>query len=124
MQGRISCEIPNNNIHKFEGNMTLAVGSGEQKKIPLSVENIMLRGCSVKNSEWAEGIVVFAGHDTKIMQNSAKSVYKTSALEHKTNLAIIVILSLQFILATTASICGTLMEKNIVTNVTYYLRSV
>lgn len=54
----------------------------------------MLRGCSVKNSEWAEGIVVFAGHDTKIMQNSAKSVYKTSALEHKTNLAIIVILSL------------------------------
>lgn len=118
MEGNITCEMPNNNIHKYEGNMTLKT-AGEEHKIPLSADNIILRGCSIKNSEFAEGIVVFAGHDTKIMQNSAKSVYKMSDLELKTNIAIVVILSLQFVLATTASIFGTLMEKNLVTNFTY-----
>lgn len=67
--GEIGCELPNNNLNKFEGN--IALRASEMKKIPLNVSNVVLRGCSLKNTEWARGVVVFTGHDTKLMMNSA-----------------------------------------------------
>ena len=62
-------------------------------------------------------MVIFTGHDTKIMQNSAKAVYKMSELEKNTNLCILVILSLQLILSITASAIGCTLEMTVLNNV-------
>lgn len=59
----------------------------------------MLRGCSLKNTEYIYGLTVFTGHDTKIMQNSAKSKYKLSNLEKLTNKSILLILLVQVVFA-------------------------
>ena len=32
----------------------------------------LVQGCKLRNTEWAYGVVVFAGHETKLMQNSGK----------------------------------------------------
>lgn len=88
MNGTIKCEVPNNAIYKFEGQF-LQQGSDA---IPLSSDNIILRGCSLRNTEYVYGIVVFSGHDTKIMMNSMAAKYKFSGLEKYTNYAIIVVL--------------------------------
>jgi phospholipid-transporting ATPase len=31
---------------------------------------MVLRGCSLKNTDWIEGVIIFTGHETKLMQNS------------------------------------------------------
>lgn len=62
----IYCEKPNNAIYKFEGYMELQ----NKKKISLGAENMILRGCKLRNTEHVFGLAVFTGHDSKIMMNS------------------------------------------------------
>jgi magnesium-transporting ATPase (P-type) len=87
LDATINCEKPNNGIYKFEGNMEL---KGQQ--ISLGPENMLLRGSILRNTESAFGISIFTGHDTKMMQNAAKAVYKSSSLEDKTYRAIGIVL--------------------------------
>ncbi|PIA38539.1 hypothetical protein AQUCO_02700029v1 [Aquilegia coerulea] len=74
--GLIRCEQPNRNIYDFTANMEF-----NGHKFPLSQSNIILRGCQLKNTEWAIGVVVYAGQETKAMMNSAASPSKRSKLE-------------------------------------------
>ena len=104
MRGRIFCEAPNNAIYKFEGQM---IFDGEEE-IPLGADNIILRGSTLRNTEYVYGVVVFTGHDTKIMQNSLAAKYKFSGLEMYTNYAIAVVLLTQFLLASSGALTGTL----------------
>ena len=53
--------------------------------IPLNIDNLLLRGASLKNTEKVLGLVVYAGHDTKIMRNSPGAKLKRSKLEKGTN---------------------------------------
>ncbi|CAA6654596.1 unnamed protein product [Spirodela intermedia] len=74
--GLIKCEQPNRNIYEFAGNMDF-----NGQRIPLGQSNIVLRGCQLKNVDWAVGVVVYAGQETKAMLNSAVSPSKRSKLE-------------------------------------------
>ena len=83
----INCEQPNNSIYKFEGYI-----KADSETLPLSIDNLIMRGSSIKNTDHILGIVVFTGHDTKVMQNTEKALYKFSHLEKQMNRAIILIL--------------------------------
>jgi magnesium-transporting ATPase (P-type) len=74
--------------------------------VSLGIENVVLRGCSLRNTEYVYGLTVFTGHDTKIMQNSSKSKYKLSALEVLTNKSILLILVFQAVCALIGSGIG------------------
>lgn len=39
----------------------------------------------MRNTEWIIGFIVYAGHQTKIMMNSANAKYKMSSIEKGTN---------------------------------------
>jgi phospholipid-transporting ATPase len=78
------------------------------KIIPLSIENLLLRGSSLKNTDWVIGLVVYAGHDTKIMKNSSSAKYKMSKIEKITNMQIIYIFCVQIILCMVAAMIATL----------------
>ena len=64
----------------------------------------MLRGCSLRNTEWVYGIAVYTGHDTKIMINSAKSRPKFSKIELKTNQYMLLSIFIQVAVCLCASI--------------------
>ncbi|XP_078436696.1 phospholipid-transporting ATPase 1-like [Wolffia australiana] len=74
--GLITCEQPNRNIYEYAGYLEF-----NGQKIPLGQSNIILRGCQLKNVEWAVGVAVYAGQETKAMLNSAVSPSKRSKLE-------------------------------------------
>ena len=74
MGSRIECETPNEYLYKFEGNIVLKDGT----KYPLDPDMILLKGSSLRNTEWVTGLCVFTGHDTKIMKNSSGGVPKRS----------------------------------------------
>lgn len=64
----------------------------------------------MKNTEYIYGLVVFTGHETKIMKNSVKSKAKFSKLERATNTYIIVIMLMQFTMSLIAAFMNTIWE--------------
>lgn len=102
IKGHVGCDKPNNAIYKFDGAFKL-----NDKNISLSADNVALRGSSIRNTDYVYGMIVYTGHDTKIMMNSAQAKFKFSELEKNTNMCILSILCLQLILSLIAAIMGT-----------------
>jgi magnesium-transporting ATPase (P-type) len=61
-------------LYEFDG--VVAKLSGEPDR--LEVSNLILRGCTLKNTDWVLGMVLFAGIDTKIFRNRAAAPRKAS----------------------------------------------
>lgn len=45
----------------------------------MDVANLLLRGCTLRNTDWVIGLVLFAGLDTKIFRNRVRAPRKVSA---------------------------------------------
>lgn len=43
------------------------------RAVPLSPDQVLLRGAKLQNTNWVFGLVVYTGHETKLMKNSATS---------------------------------------------------
>ncbi|XP_013169830.1 PREDICTED: probable phospholipid-transporting ATPase IM isoform X1 [Papilio xuthus] len=82
--GEIVCETPNNLLNKFEGTL-----SWRDQHFSLDNDKILLRGCVLRNTTWCYGVVVFAGKDTKLMQNSGKTKFKRTSIDRLLNFLII-----------------------------------
>ncbi|XP_054996469.1 phospholipid-transporting ATPase VD [Sorex araneus] len=78
---RIECESPNNDLNRFRGFLE----HSNKERVGLSKENLLLRGCTIRNTEAVVGIVVYAGHETKAMLNNSGPRYKRSKLERRAN---------------------------------------
>uniref|UniRef100_A0A8C9VF70 Phospholipid-transporting ATPase n=1 Tax=Scleropages formosus TaxID=113540 RepID=A0A8C9VF70_SCLFO len=90
----IYCEKPSNNLNRFKGYLD----KPDKKKIGFGKENLLLRGCTVRNTDEAAGIVVYAGHETKAMLNNKGPRYKRSKLERKVNTDVLFCVALLFIM--------------------------
>ncbi|CAF2582547.1 unnamed protein product [Rotaria sp. Silwood2] len=93
-------EAPNNNLGRFEGNLIW-----NNKTLPLKNDNVLLRGTRLKNTQWAFGIVCYAGPDTKLMKNSGKAKFKRTQIDHLLNQIIIGIVFFLLIMCTIMTIC-------------------
>ncbi|XP_046801566.1 phospholipid-transporting ATPase ID isoform X2 [Lucilia cuprina] len=82
--GEIICEKPNNLLNKFEGTLIW-----RNQRFALDNEKILLRGCVLRNTQWCYGVVIFAGKDTKLMQNSGKTQFKSTGVDRLLNFIII-----------------------------------
>ncbi len=40
-----------------------------------------MQGCRLRNTGWIYGLVVYAGHDTKLVQNSGQTKFKRTHLD-------------------------------------------
>ena len=100
LKGRIICEPPNDQIYQFQGVIEL---QEESPLISLSHENFLLRGSSLRNTDWIIGVVVHTGHDTRIMRNSVRSKQKRSELEILITKSIVVIFATQCTLCCVAA---------------------
>lgn len=52
-------------------------------KMPVDESQILLRGATLRNTEWVLGAVVFTGPDTKLMRNMVSAPRKVIHLHHK-----------------------------------------
>jgi magnesium-transporting ATPase (P-type) len=51
---------------------------------------VLLRGAVLRNTPWCYGVVLFAGRDTKLMQNSGKTKFKRTSIDRLLNFIILV----------------------------------
>lgn len=72
----------------------LEVNNSQSSNSSLEEKNILLRGSLLRNTDYIYGLVVYTGHDTKIMMNSTKAKPKKSKLEEQLNIYIILIFGL------------------------------
>lgn len=77
-KGEVQCEQPNNSLYTFTGNLII-----QKQTLPLSPNQLLLRGCSLRNTEYIVGAVMFTGQESKVMMNSMNVPSKRSTLERK-----------------------------------------
>ena len=59
----------------------LTEGAGHAgKQYPVTINEMLLRGCTLKNSKSIIGAVVYTGDESRIQKNSAKTPHKIGAL--------------------------------------------
>ncbi|XP_073710481.1 probable phospholipid-transporting ATPase IA isoform X5 [Misgurnus anguillicaudatus] len=106
LSGRIECESPNRHLYEFVGNIRLDGHS----TVPLSPDQILMRGAQLRNTQWIHGIVVYTGHDTKLMQNSTRPPLKLSNVERITNFQILVLFGCLLAISLVCSIGQTIWK--------------
>lgn len=56
---KVEVDTPSTKIYRFHGALLHPNG----KRVPLNSDNLLLRECKVKNTDFVEGIVVYAGNN-------------------------------------------------------------
>lgn len=89
---QVETEPPTTHLYSFSGSMSFPdeVEQNELSKIPLNINNLLLRGCILRNTEWVIGVVLFCGNNTKLMMNSGNTPSKRSLIEVQMNTQVVV----------------------------------
>jgi phospholipid-translocating ATPase len=92
VQFTIESEAPQPNLYQYSGvtrwtqyNSKSPDSPGEEMAEPISINNLLLRGCNLRNTDWVLGVVIFTGFDTKIMMNSGITPSKRSRIARELN---------------------------------------
>ncbi|ESK93693.1 calcium transporting atpase [Moniliophthora roreri MCA 2997] len=104
LRGMLRSEHPNNSLYTYEGTLDLITSMGTPKQVPLGPDQLLLRGAQIRNTPWIYGLVVFTGHETKLMRNATAAPIKRTAVERQVNIQIVFL----FILLLALSIGSTI----------------
>ncbi|OWR45528.1 hypothetical protein KGM_215959 [Danaus plexippus plexippus] len=102
----VQCEPPNRHLYEFNGMLKEA----NAKTIPLGLEQMLLRGAMLRNTSWLHALVVYTGHETKLMKNSTKGVrpLKRSSIDRQTNTHILMLFIILLVLSLLSAACNEL----------------
>ena len=84
----INCEDPNEDLYSFVG--TLSYGGTPHE---LSLQQILLRDSKLRNTDYIYGVVIFTGHDTKVMQNATDPPSKRTKIERRMDKIVYILFS-------------------------------
>uniref|UniRef100_A0A8D0A4R4 Phospholipid-transporting ATPase n=1 Tax=Sander lucioperca TaxID=283035 RepID=A0A8D0A4R4_SANLU len=117
LSGRLECEGPNRHLYDFTGTLRLE----NHNPAPLGPDQVLLRGAQLRNTQWVVGIVVYTGHDSKLMQNSTKAPLKRSNVERVTNMQILVLFGILLVMALISSVGAAIWNKEHTEESCWYL---
>uniref|UniRef100_A0A6Q2X7C3 Phospholipid-transporting ATPase n=1 Tax=Esox lucius TaxID=8010 RepID=A0A6Q2X7C3_ESOLU len=117
LSGRLECEGPNRHLYDFTGTLRL----DDQNVVPLGPDQVLLRGAQLRNTQWVVGIIVYTGHDSKLMQNSTKAPLKRSNVERVTNVQILVLFCILLVMALVSSIGAAIWNRQHTEEACWYL---
>ncbi|XVF58070.1 hypothetical protein PTKIN_Ptkin07bG0032900 [Pterospermum kingtungense] len=95
----IKCEDPNEHLYSFIGTLY-----NDCQQYPLSPQQILLRDSKLKNTDYIYGVVIFTGHDTKVMQNATDPPSKRTKTERRMDKIIYVLFSALMLVSFTGSL--------------------
>ena len=107
----IQTQKPDFNLYLFDGTSKMIINH-EEKISPIDYNNFLLRGSSLKNTDYIIGIVIYSGHNSKIMLNSQRARTKYSLVTKFTSIILIYIVLFQFLISLVFSIIYSIEKKN------------
>ncbi|KAM9642236.1 phospholipid-transporting ATPase FetA-like [Trichechus inunguis] len=72
--GKVKCEPPNNKLDKFTGILTY-----KGNKYLLDHDKLLLRGCTIRNTDWCYGLVIYTGELVYQAQSPDEGALVTAA---------------------------------------------
>uniref|UniRef100_A0AAR2LYX2 Phospholipid-transporting ATPase n=1 Tax=Pygocentrus nattereri TaxID=42514 RepID=A0AAR2LYX2_PYGNA len=114
--GEVVCEPPNNKLDKFIGTLYW-----KDNKYSLDNEKMLLRGCMLRNTEWCFGMVIFAGLQTKLMQNCGRTKFKRTSIDRLMNTLVLWIFGFLICMGIILAIGNTIWEQRVGRNFWAYL---
>ncbi|CAH0721386.1 unnamed protein product, partial [Brenthis ino] len=103
----VQCEPPNRHLYEFNGMLR----ETNAKTIPLGLEQMLLRGAMLRNTAWVHTLVVYTGHETKLMKNSTKAPLKRSSIDRQTNTHILMLFLILLALSLLSAACSELWRR-------------
>ncbi|KAK9473226.1 uncharacterized protein V1510DRAFT_393138 [Dipodascopsis tothii] len=98
----IDSEAPHPNLYSYSGvvrwtqNMPADPSDAssplqpQEMAEPITINNMLLRGCSLRNTDWVIGVVLFTGAETKIMLNAGETPSKRSRIARELNINVVI----------------------------------
>ncbi|KAG0239791.1 hypothetical protein B0O80DRAFT_455041 [Mortierella sp. GBAus27b] len=117
--GCIRSEQPNNSLYTFEGTLLMHTAHGHQKELPLDPTQILLRGAVLRNTNWVYGVVIFTGHESKLMRNASATPIKRTSVEKMTNVQIIFLFCILLAMSVASAIGNMVLTNQNVSRLTY-----
>ncbi|TRY97368.1 hypothetical protein DNTS_033009 [Danionella cerebrum] len=115
--GEVTSEPPNNKLDKFTGTLYW-----KDNKYPLDNEKMLLRGCVLRNTDWCFGLVIFAGLQTKLMQNCGRTKFKRTSIDKLMNTLVLWIFGFLICMGIILAIGNTIWEQNVGSSFWAYLQ--
>lgn len=116
--GRVRSEQPNSSLYTYEATLTMNAGGGE-KELSLAPDQLLLRGATLRNTPWIHGIVVFTGHETKLMRNATATPIKRTAVERMVNVQILMLVAILVALSVISSVGDLVIRKTKAKSLSY-----
>ncbi|XP_013175122.1 PREDICTED: probable phospholipid-transporting ATPase IA isoform X3 [Papilio xuthus] len=116
-QATIQCEPPNRHLYEFNGMLK----ETNTRSVPLALDQMLLRGALLRNTAWVHGVVVYTGHETKLMMNSTKAPLKRSSIDKQTNTHILMLFMILLALSLLSAGCSELWVRARHANTDWYL---
>ena len=117
----LDSEPPHQNLYLYRGVLRYKdPTSGEEKQQPVSINELLLRGCAIRNTSWIIGLVVFTGADTKIMLNGGDTPSKRSKIEKETNFNVVVNFIVLLLMCLIAGIFSGLQDSKTGTSADFF----
>ncbi|KAH8653216.1 P-type ATPase-like protein [Tricladium varicosporioides] len=109
--GKLRSEQPNSSLYTYEATLTVAAGGGE-KELALQPDQLLLRGATLRNTPWIHGVVVFTGHETKLMRNATATPIKRTAVERQLNMLVLMLIGILVCLSVISSVGDLIIRSN------------
>ncbi|KAL3132559.1 hypothetical protein ABBQ32_009098 [Trebouxia sp. C0010 RCD-2024] len=113
--GQLQCEIPNANLHFFKGRFQFLAEDSAQpqaKAVPVTMNEMLLRGCTLKNTGHILGLAIYTGNETRIQKNSAKTPNKIGSYDRFLNLQIALIIGMQLLMCLFCSVASYIWREH------------
>jgi phospholipid-transporting ATPase len=111
IEGIIQCDLPNPSLYMLNGKTNMRL-NGIGNEFPLDAKNLLLKGAKLRNTEWIIGIIIYTGHNCKLMKNAKDPIIKLSSVESLLNKLLLGIFVLEILLSIASCICHSLYFKN------------
>ncbi|XP_024937348.1 probable phospholipid-transporting ATPase IF isoform X3 [Cephus cinctus] len=89
MEAVVTCQHPIPNLYTFHGKIEVT-HNNEQLNGFLTIDNVLLRGARLKDTEFVIGCAIYTGQDTKLSMNSKITTNKFSTVERSINTYLLV----------------------------------
>ncbi|GAB5367271.1 hypothetical protein AAMO2058_001215800 [Amorphochlora amoebiformis] len=96
---KVVADAPNDSINSFTATATI-----DGKNYPMDSSQFLHRGSVLRNTNWAIGLSVYTGHQTKIALNSADPPVKRSTIDKIVDRMLYIVVFAQIILVSAATI--------------------
>lgn len=107
----LDSEPPHQNLYLFNAVLRYNDSTtGEPRREGVTINELLLRGCTVRNTTWIIGLVAFTGPDTKIYLNGGLTPSKQSKISKETNFNVIVNFVFLVIICSLSAIISGVMD--------------